>query len=347
MKSSQRILAVGAEPGSANTLGPILRKLSCPFLLLSGQTARQGFESYGLTPIVPPAAESREAADRLIEERILDFKPSLLICTTVGRQDTSFDHAAMRVAHKQGLRHIAILDSWMNLETRFHFDGGKLAYYPDLVAVPDNFLAQKLQELGIPEKHISITGHPYFDELEARNPEKIKKGLVLFLLQPLAGLVRTGSCPPVGYTETDVVNLLFSALKGNKQVKELILREHPRLNSEYTIPKGLSYKVSVSKDGDVWELVEQAELVIGMSSTVLVYSYLARVPTLVSQPNLLNQDPNILTERSIVPNCDTVEKLREKITKAFICPSFQEDDTKRKAFLHDGRCVQRVIELFG
>ena len=120
-----------------------------------------------------------------------------------------------------------------------------------------------------------------------------------------------------GYTEFDAFDIILQAISSYSDPMVVAVKEHPRRPSlplRENLPE--TVRLVDHLDSDPMELIFAADVVSGMSSTLLVYAFLMGKPTLVVQPNLVRAvDRNVLTRRGIVRNhesvSDVVEFLRE------------------------------------
>ncbi len=350
----KKILVIGAEPGSGSTLGPIASRMKHHVRIHCSPRAVGVFREFGLRPEVVEDPKNRAEAFTIVRSLLNEFNPDVVLSTLLGPVDTSLDRAAARVCAKQGRNHVAVLDSWMNLDSRFDKKKNRFVNTPSIIAVPDAYTRKDLVAIGIPEKKVVITGHPFFDEIKRRADDKrkaVKNKRICFLLQPLTHLASEG-VNTYGYTEHSVVEMFFEALNElplPPESFEIVLREHPRKPSDYSIPRNLAHRTHISAEGSGWDLVNRCDVVVGMSSTLLIYTFLAAIPTIVAQPGLTPDcDPNMLTDNAILPNTDTPLKLKREMARALTDPIYQRDpgtEKKRAAFPLEGVNSEHIIQI--
>lgn len=352
---AKKVLVIGAEPGSGSTLGPVIRRMSFHVDVCSSTRAAGIFQEFGFNPIVYSDPYSRVEADNIMRTLLHRFSPDVVLSTLLGAEDTSLDRAAARVCCLDGRKHVAVLDSWMNLGCRFNRKKENFINIPAFIAVPDSYTFNELVALGLPESNLVVTGHPFFDEITRRvvdhNQQKRLKRIG-FILQPLSALVGMGSDILPGYTESSVIAMFFDALNSlplSHDSFEAVLREHPRRLSKYEVPSDVDFCTFVSREGSGWEFVNHCDVVVGMCSTLLVYAFLAAIPTVVAQPGIGKVlDPNILTRHGILPNSDTPAKLKREIELALTDSSYQlgpETERKRAKFPMSGTNSKNIIQI--
>lgn len=350
----KQILIVGWEPGSGSTLGPVIKRLNKPLYdckVICSHRSFQTFEPF--TTDLESIEDSLNSCEAEVKINYMHQNRNFdtVLSTLLGDYDTSLDRTSLRVSVKKGIRHIAIIDSWTCLDERIDNNGEEFINIPSIIGVPDEFTRDEYINMGIPLDRISVTGHPFFDEIIVRESAPInKKKKLILLLQPLEWL-NSHFGANYGYVESDFVGVFFSALQMLRMKKssiEITIREHPRRKSNYSIPDCYNDYVSFSSEGDGWKDILGSDVVIGMSSTLLVYSFLARIPTIVVQPELTGKDPCALSKFGILDNCGDVDKLATELEKAIEAKAYQMDSlsqSARKKFKMDGNCSQRVIDL--
>lgn len=353
---SETVLVIGAEPGSGSTLGPVVLRWPERMIVCCTPRAAGVFRELGVEPEHCHDPADRDEAAGVVQQMLERYRPDVVVSTLLGPEERSLDRAAVRCCRERGVRHVAVLDSWSHILSRFDrtSDGGFVL--PTVIAVPDALTKAQLCAAGISEQRIVFTGHPFFDEITPRSElVRNRPRRICFLLQPLRGLAAEGHPESAVYTEYDATELFFQALSGISDPDgiDIILKEHPRRSSCYRIPTDMPHKVSVIRDeAGGWQVVQSADLVVGMSSTLLVYAFLANIPVVVTQPGLsANEDPNILTRYGMVVNASTVECLRRELRDALNRPGYQQDSAAlaaRAAFPLDrsncGRLLQCIKE---
>ncbi len=304
-RNVRAIVAVAGDPGGGAALAPVLERLREEEFLVQPLAYRQAlttWEQRGLRPErLPEAAEEEEAVRRLRE--------TTLLLTATSLNGIDWEKTFTATAGRLGIPSVAVLDFWSNYRPRFADGDGNLTCLPDRIAVMDEQARREMSAEGFPPERLVVTGQPAFEELEAfrarahehRQAARAALGVddtqrvVLFASQPLAALFGEDRSNPLypGYTEHEVRLALRAALEDvNDGRLLLVIRPHPRENAE-ELREASSARVRVVVDGsgDRRAAVLGADLVVGMSSVLLVEACLLGRPVVSLQPGLCRPDP--------------------------------------------------------
>ena len=124
--------------------------------------------------------------------------------------------------------------------------------------------------------------------------------LVVFVSQPLSRMFGGPGSPAYrGYDEGTAVACLLEALEtldaGGAGPYKLVVRPHPKEDPEsISVPASDTVPVEVSKGGGLGALLHAADVVVGMTSIVLVKAFLTGRPTVSLQPGLRGRDELML-----------------------------------------------------
>lgn len=235
----------------------------------------------------------------------------------------SYDRKLWKTFGEEGVKTLAVIDSWTNLRKRFA-DGpaGGTFIYPDRIAVIDRWSYDQLMaDEGVPVP-VYVVGHPHLQiststirrrrGQRAENPEKT----LVFFSEPIRedypGDTR-------GFDQFVAIAGLLSHLSLNEPVNVLI-KLHPRENMATWNDKlagiAIPDRVRVSITGEpVEDLLVKADGVMGMTTMVLLEAALAAIPVLSYQPNRkTNVFPIIDQTATVVTDA---RALRGKLTKVF------------------------------
>lgn len=296
------IVAVAGDPGGARALAPVIARL-----LLSGDVDVVALAYLHARSVWAERdiAFSELASDGSldVEAELVRTRPSIVVtATSVNSIDleTQFVAAAARL----GIPSVSVLDFWANYRQRFIDTKGNLVL-PDRIAIMDEASRAEMVALGFPPATLKVTGQPALEEigLEARTISEAEQHstraaagvpgtgqLVLFVSQPLAG-----GPTDWGYSELTVIPDLIAALAniGRKRGErlELLIRPHPKETpSRWATPDSDTLGVTVSTVGDRLRVAMAADLVVGMTSVLLVEACLLGCVVVSLQPGLRGTD---------------------------------------------------------
>ncbi|MGE0552368.1 MAG: hypothetical protein AB7R55_02950 [Gemmatimonadales bacterium] len=289
------VLSLLGDWGGAEAVLPVLARLRSRgdrVAVLTSPTTRVLVQASGFEALPPVAPITDDWADRLLRE----VDPSVIL------MGTSWGGAAgeatiTRLARREGVGSIAVLDFWSNYRERFSRGGAVVA--PDAIAVMDERARAGAIAAGLPADAIRVTGNPHYERLlehydglerDARLSFRERVGVsrletvVLFVSQPISALYGTA----LGYGEADTLALLMVALRRTAEWLghpiTLAVRSHPRdLIDELPPPvRGVTVRPAHVESAVEWALA--ADLVVGMTSAVLVQAAMLGARVLCLEP---------------------------------------------------------------
>lgn len=305
------IVTACGDPGGAAALAPVLEALArdgCAHL--DNYVYRQAAAVHGRLGLA--ATEIPAAADQAWIDAVFErARPSLaLVATSVN--ELCFEKRFVAAAQRRGIPSLAVLDFWTNYGARFADEHGRLVYVPTRIAAMDDEARQGLLAAGIAPERVVVTGQPAFDALAERRAsfsdgdrERARAALgvdaadrlVLFASQPLLRLYgpATGS-GHLGYDESTVLERLVPVLERfalrSGRALTLLVRPHPRESpADYASLTSRIMRIAVSQEGDSRDLAMAADLVIGMTSVLLVEAVLLGCSVVSLQPGRRSADP--------------------------------------------------------
>lgn len=290
------ILCVCGDSGGASAMAPVLAEL------IQAQRVEIRAFAYAYAPQVWSRAKIRfgvlnEMANltALCDAVGLDQADLLLVGTSVNAQN--YERHLTESAQIRKIPSLALLDFWTNYRERFDDETGALRYLPDLIAVMDERARAEMTALGFDGARMVITGQPAFDALHAERAlfnearrQEIRTGLgittnerlAVFLSQPLTAMPGT-----MGLDEKQIVSRVLQALESFATTEHialsLLFRPHPREETGWVDQlSNNTIRLIVSNQDDAHELVQAADLVIGINSVLLVEAcYLGCIVTSV------------------------------------------------------------------
>lgn len=233
----------------------------------------------------------------------------MLIGTSENRKSIGLE--LIEVARKKNILTIGFVDMLCNADRRFRGESeNPLQYMTDILLVPDYKTKMAFIKLGATDKNILVIGHPHFDRVEnwlkgldERSKYNFRhrfyKGLsdktkvIVFVsegwdLLNISASVKNDEYGFVGrgdseFRTTIILEELIDALKETSDDYYLVLRLHPKNNIE-DFAHLLSEIDHVSKSEDPLEIVLSSDLVVGMTSMLLLESTILKKPTLSVLP---------------------------------------------------------------
>lgn len=303
--SGTDILAYVEDPGAANFVAGLpgalaARGLSCR--LFAGGDGRAHLAALG-ERFEPSACDA--SAEALVD----GVKPRLVLCGTAENRDT-LGLSLIDAARARGIPSVGVVDGPSHVVDRFR---GRTAradtHAPDRIVVPDAPTATAFRAAGFAAERISVAGHPQFDRVRAERRRLEAEGraavrrrvvpdaapdarIVLFLAELSDGMA------PELYRHAPHWTLVgrgTSALRTQIAIEEfldagaglglhLILRLHPKERPE-TYAAYRSEFAAFSAGGLAYDLVFAADLVVGMTTFLLVEAVLLGRPTLSILPD--------------------------------------------------------------
>lgn len=313
MKNDTDIMIFVEDPGPANyiaTLPAALAKEGRKTIVIAAGLAREHLLKRGIR--FDPVSPFMTADDVLS-----NICPKLLLTGTSENPD-SLGLSLILSAHREGITSVGLVDAGVNAMYRFrgrHQDS--LAYAPDWVLVPDEWTRQDFIKLGFPEEKTIVCGHPHYDHVmdqkqllsdEGRLAVRHRllpdipddKKLLIFVSEgsenvqllspktPLEEYNMTGRGCRTGRTEIIIEELLI-ALKSIPQKPYLLLRLHPKDDPNDFVAYLEDFD-QIDWKAPAHELVFCADLVVGMTSMLIMEAALLDRPTLSILPRDIEKD---------------------------------------------------------
>lgn len=354
------LLLYADDPGAANYLAPLPAAL-----------APAGYQAHFLVdPALAGFARDRSIACDVRDEsrspEALLAGARLLVIGTSENPD-SFGHRLTAAARTLRIPSIAVVDQAVNAAWRFKGRStDPLFHVPDWLIVADDASRATYAALGFPNERIFVCGHPHFDrvrqvgaELAAipRSEQRRRaypdappdRPIWMFASEGIDQLNRAASFQSPGYTlhgrgdtsfrSAIVLEEILDAAAGMTPTPWVVLRLHPKnqLSDFDTSAGGVD---SISSGGDPLPLAWSADLVLGMSSMLLLEACLLGRPHLSILPK---EDERAwlppLLETGVTTVVTTRAALREALT--VVAPP----RPKRIADLFPAGSTERVVRV--
>jgi hypothetical protein len=341
----KKILVFAREAGGAATVAPVcdalLKKNGYNLLFLASDKACTVFDKFGFE-----YKNYIKHDDDLLEDFLKDkwnSLPDMLLTSASSIPNLSMtDKLLWRWAGRNGVKSVGILDQWQNYALRFSGidDNEKLSYMPDSIFVMDETAKCEMIADGIPESRIMITGQPAFDRIKTEqkglNGKKIKKDLRIdedsIVIVFVAELLTNYFGDRLGYTEQTILKFIGDTLNEfcNKKV-QLLIKLHPENKNEdfeWALNKWPMIGTQIiDKAFSPQESIAAADMVIGMTSVMLIESIIAGKPTVSLQLNSTVDSQLAATNAGAIPFIKDPEQGENIICKLIY------DDKFRKEYL--------------
>ena len=266
----------------------------------------KGLEKTYLTKTILAGASCQEAKKEKInfdsaknisdlESHLLINKPDFIFTGTSRNDDgLSIEKKIIEIARREGISTASIVDGWGNYEERFSKNRKDLKYLPDDILVIDERMKKEIEK-KVPYQKISITGNPSFDRYAVLLKFKTKKNLIVFFSQFFTKLnKKTGN--RVGPDEVKVFRDFLESIEEIEPKKKIIIKFHPdkeNLSKYDNLIRKSKLKENIrkaEKRADTEKLLREAELVVGISSTMLFKAALLCKRVVSYQPGFKGKD---------------------------------------------------------
>lgn len=353
------ILLYADDPGAANYLAPLPSALG-----VSGMSSRF---------VIDPALATY-AADRnmVCVARPPDTEPEELLSgirlLVVGTSENPacFGHRLTDAARRLGTPSLGVVDMEVNAARRFRGSSeDPLHHAPDFLAVTDKGSREAFAGLGFPADRIAVCGHPHYDrvrlrraDFQAQDREALRRSLFpdappgrpiwLFLAEGVDQLNPSVSFRNDDYTlhgrgDTDfraavVLEEILDAAAALGPRPWIVLRLHPKNRLEEFDVCRVEVD-AISSSGDPLPMVWAADLVIGLTTMLLLEAYLLGRPTLAVLPRISEKEWLVTASNGLTPTVAT----RNELAAALKTISGSDAKAATRDMLPKG-CVNRVAK---
>ena len=306
-------LMVFSDPGGAKPCLSLAKKWQeSDELLVCSDRQYAFFETFGI-----PVRQCRgEDAHAIFQE----FQPDSLYSGTSYTSRIELDF--LREAAKRGIPSASFVDHYTGFDVRFGTEEARIL--PDEIHLLDEKAASLACEVGLPESRIRITGNPYHGFLRSWQSQLSKEEVfqkldipvseaktILFAPDPLSNV---GGVEKFGIDEVAILGLLLEALGEIGKPIQLLIKAHPNQSMEHlktglkNLPRNVEvHLVPSEKDALLNDIIQHADLVAGMFSSLLIEAELLGAKTLRILCGITIPDPlagqsagAVLTKRSLV-----------------------------------------------
>jgi hypothetical protein len=288
------VVVMVEDPGALNFLEPLVDRLiekNVSLVLFGVGVGYRHLRKRGYQINYPPVENDAEQALRDCQCRLL------VIGTSEDQHTPAF--GLVRAARLAGIPTVGVVDAAVNAQFRFRgISDIPLSHAPDWLIVPDDATADAFDQLGFPRDRICIVGHPGRDLARRRvdvlrsafgnegrhwPPDKYR---IVFVSELSDGLNQGQYAKSNTYTLTGrgmssartavVAEELLDALSALRDYYDisysLLLRLHPK-QAKSDLGLLIHEFDEVSIGGDPLEVVATADLVVGMTSMLLLQAH--------------------------------------------------------------------------
>jgi hypothetical protein len=300
------------DPGAANYVAPLpaaLHPLGWITRLVADGPAVSYLRERG---IACQPVDGRMTA----EEILASANPRLLLVGTSENRD-SVGLRLIAGARATGLPSVGVVDCVANARERFRGRGDTaLAYAPDWLLVPDRRTGSAYVALGFSPDRVTVCGHPHYDQVQAAAAELARRDrgvlrrrlfpgvedgrtVAVFAAETSNGMdpgeyrwssdyTLRGRGESTGRTEI-VLEEFLDAVQRLPARPYLVLRLHPK-NHRDDFSAYLPEFDRVSAGESPLELLYAADLVVGLTSMLMLEAILLRRPALAILPRLSERE---------------------------------------------------------
>lgn len=351
-KKIEGLLCFAREPGGAEVISAFLRDISPrSYFLFAKDYACDIFAENGLG-FSRYAGETVQDLCSFLSVLQANHSVSIVITSAASMPEQDMTEKYLwKWARASGIPSIAILDQWQNYCQRFSGPDNThmLEYLPDRICVMDQYAADKMMDEGIHRDKIVISGHPVlsdfqkekhvYDFLEINRIKGMlkinpKKRLILFVSEPFV----TFPIEDMGFNEVDILRevLLFLDHRLSKKNTPdnigIIVKLHPKnvisdfasIKREFSIMERKGAIIWVQNEFSKIDLLSVADMVVGMTSILLMEAIALGVPTISLQIGAKRTDLCEAVNRKLIPLITDKKSMGVILSRLLDEPGYRE-----------------------
>lgn len=335
-----RLRFAARDPGGANVLAALVSTVTDGSAALDAWTLPRASALRAALPSASRVFDDPPTA--LVLEQAWDELPASVLVTGTSHY-APFEQTLWRIASERGIPSLAVLDQWMNVAARFSH--GR----PDFVAVLDEVQGEDVVRLGFSRDRVVAMGHPWLSRLarasSARRPADRGGVRVLLVSEPIRNDVLQGVNAPFGFDEFDVFNVVHAAAADVASAAHpvtLAVKCHPYEDVaafEHYI-QGLPpvpYLKTRCLPADAVPLDEAAasDVVIGISSMLLMEAMVLGCAVVSVQPNLIREDTFIPSAQGATRTLTDADEGRRVVGELILSDAARDSERRRHARFTD------------
>lgn len=356
------ILLYADDPGGANYLAPLAESMlsrSIPFRFQIAPVLAEFAAERKINCVVRPDAVTADGM--LADVRLLVIGTS--------EDPGCFAHGLVEAARASGITSLGVVDMAVNADRRFRgYSNNPLQYAPDWLAVTEASTAAAYAALGYPSDRLLVCGHPYYDQVRARRRTFLtqdraalrqvaypqapaNRPVWLFLAEGVDQLNPAASFRSPDYTlygrgghDFRGVIVLEEVLDAAAELNPrpwVVLRLHPKNRPEDFISLAPELGM-ISQTGDPLPLVWAADLVLGMTTMLLLEAYLLGRPHLAILPRHVERAWLTTIAEGLTKSVCTRAELRATLSLAYENHIPNEDALPKDL---TSRLLEKILDL--
>jgi len=297
-----RLLCLVHEVGAAAYLLPLWRRYLAaggPDWVLSATDAVRRFLTRSQLPLEAVVDLLEPAA---VSAWIARERPSMVLLSATHHP---CERAAIEACRTSGIPTVGLIDTWVNYRYRFDWQADGLCL-PDHLLMPDQTAIDEAVAEGLPLEVCTAIGQPAW---ECVQPLPLPAGRrTMFVCQPLAERYERR----LGYTEADAWALVREAAQ---QFPDLLGPLHYALHPVGATPEGDQLgDARLVSDGA--RALADVDVVLGMSSSLMVDALLAGRRVVSVQPGMLGDNLDPLSRQGHIARVESVDALQAALQVA-------------------------------
>lgn len=285
------------------------------------------------------------------EEKLLKKLSPVFVIVGTAANPEAVSHSLVDISKALAIPTIGVVDAVMSAPIRFKGKtNNPLAHVPDWLFVPDKTTADGYVSLGYNKNNISVTGHPHHHyvstwakELSHKDHKTIRsrlfssdienKKVIIFAAEPPIPLENIspqhGTIKGWGDTteRTHVaLQALIDIVQKDRNKYFIVLRLHAR-NERKLFDQYMNDVDLISVGGEALELVAASDVVVGLTSSLIIEAAVMGWPTIsvVMNENDAKELPMQVMEK--VYQVSTMEAFHKALRNCFVKGQENQDAT--------------------
>lgn len=273
----EKLLFVAGDAGGANVLAGMIQHRLLEGDCLLNQPAANIFKSQGIT-------------NNFIFEKDIDFQNYGIMFSSTGKKD-GFEIRMMNMALESNTKVIAILDHWVNYQSRFLLESKFVQ--PSGIMVTDKVSMMRAREI-FDDSRLFFEPNYYLDKQLAQAQANTQLEIDVLVLDEIGGFTQESEFPSLLYYPR-----LIKKLKNSNPDSKICVRAHPSRNTdERRYLENLGIELSTRES--LGEDISRSYMILGLSSMSFYIACL-------SGKRVMSFDPIVTKKILPLSNVDALE----------------------------------------